>query len=72
MSFTPEFKTVHRGRYISNSIRFPTKVEAEAYAGTMACKLTEVVDYRVVESEQPPNCTWDVARSVVAAIYKQT
>lgn len=71
MSFTPEFKIGNNTSYHGSGIFFQTEVEALAYAGALDRRYRGAVsDYRAVETDKQPNCTWDTAKAVIEAVPK--
>jgi len=55
MSFIVEVRTDNTGKYYSNYLRFPTRVQAEAYGMDLAGRWTAVRDWRVGEHAEPAN-----------------
>jgi type II secretory pathway component PulF len=56
MSYKAEFLADRTGSWVSNQLRFATEQEARAY---LASRRIAVLDTRVVESDEPVNCTYD-------------
>jgi hypothetical protein len=56
MSYKAEFLADGTGTWVSNQLRFATEQEARAY---LAARGIAVGDSRVVESDEPVNCTYN-------------
>ena len=52
-SFKVEVTGVPRGNWASNSLRFATRKEADAYALDLAMRWSGMGDWRVVECDDP-------------------
>jgi hypothetical protein len=46
------------GKWSGNQMRFETKAETEAYARNLMARWTLVLEWRVVESDDPPSYRW--------------
>lgn len=64
MSFKPEVQADSTGTWASNSLRFATKHEAEAYVFDLAMRWTAVRDTRVVESDDRVTASWSGGKTV--------
>jgi hypothetical protein len=56
MSYKAEFLADRTGSWVSNQLRFATEQEARAY---LVSRRIAVRDIRVVESDEPVNCTYN-------------
>jgi hypothetical protein len=70
-SFQPTFKTGTSSEYVPNSIYFPTFDEALEYASALHISSNDITDYKIVESDEPPTCTWAVAKAVVSSFVRR-
>lgn len=52
MTFKIEVIADNSGKWVSNSLRFPTKEAAEVYARDLGWRWTAVRKWRVVEAEE--------------------
>lgn len=58
MSWKPEIETANEpGKFYANNTAFATKEEAETAAKDIFNRWLLAADWRVVESDQPPNYT---------------
>lgn len=57
-SYAPQVIADSSGKFCGNSLRFPTREEAEANVYNLAQRWMLVTDTRVVESEDEPNYRW--------------
>ena len=55
-------------QWASNSIRFATKAEADAYASDLYSRWTQPTDKRSVESPDPVSAKWEGGRLVLLSI----
>ncbi len=55
MSFKPQVQTGLDPEFYSNNLAFATKEEAEMSAQNLMARWTLVVDWQVIESDQPVN-----------------
>lgn len=57
-SYKPEVIADSSGKWCGNSLRFPTREEAEANVRNLEMRWMAVRETRVVESDDPPNYNW--------------
>lgn len=57
MSWKPEVIADSSGKWTGNALCFATKAEAKRYVADLAMRWTLVIDTRVVESDEPVNCS---------------
>jgi hypothetical protein len=57
-SYKPEVIADSSGKWYGNSLRFATKEEAEQNVRDLAMRWLAVIDFRVVESDDPVNYTF--------------
>lgn len=55
MSWKPEVRTGNDPKFYGNNLAFATREEAERSAKDLMCRWLLVVEWRVVESDQPVN-----------------
>ena len=68
MSFKVLVWTSNDVRGASNALRFPSKLEAEAYASDLFYRWTAAEKTEVVECEDPINYGWDFVDNRIVAI----
>ncbi len=54
-SWKAEVQTTGDPKFYANAIRLATRKEAEIYASDLSARWLAVADWRVVESDDPPN-----------------
>lgn len=62
MSWKPEVIADNSGKWVGNAQRYATKAEAEGYVQDLAARWSMVRDTRAVESTDPVNAVWDLAK----------
>lgn len=63
MSFKAEMCV--SGEWCSNTLRFETKDEAEAYAWDLFMRWTQPSDKRATETDEPVTARWDDEKGLV-------
>lgn len=71
MSYKPEVKTDNDGKWYDNNLAFATYEEALFSAKDLTNRWLLVIDYRVVESEQPVNYRIDLETGEMTAVEEE-
>lgn len=66
MSYAIEVKVYNDDKFYPNAIRLATKAEADAYGRNKVYNWTMADTYRVVESTDATNYSWDSQLGLVA------
>ena len=71
MSYKPEVRVGTDTKWYDNSLAFATREEAEYSARDLMNRWPLVVDWRVVESEQPVNYKLDLGTGELMAVEEE-
>lgn len=71
MSYKPEVRVGTDTKWYDNSLAFATREEAEYSARDLMNRWLLVVDWRVVESEQPVNYKLDLETGDLTAVKEE-
>lgn len=71
MSYKPEVRFGTDTKWYDNSLAFATREEAEYSARDLMNRWLLVVDWRVVESEQPVNYKLDLGTGELTAVKEE-